>query len=52
MFKNPLDSKKMKKEVKVLHKNVKTMALKKAMRTGSKDEEGRLVKDADRDRND
>ncbi len=52
MFKNPLESAKMKKQVRKLHRNVKSMALKKALRTGSRDEEGRAVPDADRNRDD
>lgn len=48
MFKNPID----KNEVRKLKRNLKSMALKKAMRTGSKDEDGRVRKDADRNRDD
>ena len=52
MFKNPLKTNAMKREVKKLHKNVKSMALKKALRTGSRDEYGRVRPDADRNRED
>lgn len=52
MFKKPLKTNSAKKEVKKLHKNLKSMALKKAIRTGSSDEHGRAVKDADRNRDD
>lgn len=52
MFKNPLGSKHNKKEIKKLHRNVKSLALKKAARTGSRDEHGRVRPDADRNRDD
>lgn len=52
MFANPLKSNKMKVEVKKMHRNVKSLALKKALRTGSRNEDGRVVPDADRNRND
>lgn len=48
MFKNPIN----KKEVRKLKRNVKSMALKKALRLGSRDEEGRVRPDADRNRDD